>query len=71
MYRVLHSASVNGVACPSPVVGHCCGMVDGVAPSLSCGSDMLVILGLVRRGAPVRLDAGHGGRRAGRRVMTS
>ena len=36
-----------------------------------CGSDTLVILGFVRRGAPVRLDAGHGGRRAGCRVMTS
>jgi len=28
-----------GVACPSPVAGHCRGMVDGVAPSLSCRSD--------------------------------
>ena len=58
---LLHSALQMGVACLSPVAGHCCGMVDGVAPSLSCGSDAPVILDLVRRGAPVQLEAGHGG----------
>ena len=46
-------------------------MVDGVPLSLSCRSDAPVVLGLVHCGTPVQFDAGHGGRRAGHRVMSS